>query len=405
MPATKKATPRTTKTSGAAAATPTARAAASFPPVLMHLVEEGLKTGGKLDAEHVAAVISRLRASGEQLTDEDSDRFYAYLAEREIVLIEPEEEDDELSESELEEVELAFEAEADLMTTDGTRLYFNEIRRHPLLTPQQEVELARKKDWYLDETLPIHKRQEGKRAFDQMMRSNLRLVVSIAKRYQNSSGMPLMDLCQEGNLGLHRAIEKFDWRKGFKLSTYATWWIRQAITRAIAEQGRTIRIPVHKNEALNRFRRARARLEAQHGREPTKEELAAWLGISVEEVAELEVLSVDPVSLNTRIGDGEQTELGDLVADDNAAHPELLAMRSEPSRIVEQALELLPVKHRKVVMLRYGIGTDEPTRTLEEIADKLGTTREAIRQIDAEAMEILRQRLELESLRDLLVDD
>jgi RNA polymerase primary sigma factor len=366
-----------------------------LPEVLVNLFHAGKKEG-TLEAERISAVLATARVdvggAERALSDEELEGFYALLADHEVQIVEPlaEGEEEEITEKDIEEVDAAFEMEADVLSTDGTRLYFNEIRKHALLTREQEIELAKKKDIWLDKSQPMHRRYEGKDALDKMLRSNLRLVVSIAKRYQSSSGLPLMDLCQEGNLGLYRAIEKFDWTMGYKLSTYATWWIRQAITRAIADQGRPIRIPVHRTEQLNRYRRGRSKLEAKLGREPLMDELVEYLGMTVEDITELQILAIDPVSLNTRVGDGEQTELGDLVSDDNAAQPEVTALAGEPTRIIERCLDRLSLIERQVIRLRRGLG-DEPPRTLEEVAVKLGLTRERVRQHEAEAEDKLAQ--------------
>ena len=372
---------------------------AKFPKVLTSLLIEARKEG-VIEAERVASVVSTAKTSdGEHLADEKVEAYYALLQQAEIQIaesLEEEEDIEDVSPSEIEEVETVFEA--DVTPTEGIRLYFNEIRRHPLLTKEQEVTLAKKKDLYLDKTQPYHLRLEGKKALDQMLRSNLRLVVSIARRYK-SSGLPLMDLCQEGNLGLYRAIEKFDWKMGYKLSTYATWWIRQAITRAIADQSRPIRIPVHKTEQLNRYRRGRTRLEAKYGREPTLAELVEYLGMPEGEISELQRLAIDPVSLNTRVGDGEQTELGDMVSDDNAAQPEQIALQGEPARIFERALDRLSLIERQVIKLRHGIGNEQP-RTLEEVAVKLGLTRERVRQHESDASKELGKMPELADLAE-----
>jgi RNA polymerase primary sigma factor len=293
--------------------------------------------------------------------------------------------------------------DAELLTSDGSRLYLNEIRKQRLLTRAEEVELAQKKDRYLrrgDDVTP-RERLEGKRAFEDMVCANLRLVVFIAKRYQSSTSLPLVDLCQEGVLGLHRAIEKFDWRMGCKLSTYATWWIRQSITRAIAEHGRGVRIPVHRVEQLNRYRRCHGALEARLGREPTLRELATELELHEEEVEDLRLLSREPVSLNGRIGDGDQVELCELVPDETAPEPETVVLRDEPTQVLRRALGQLSALERKVIEFRHGIG-QEAARTLEEVAVKLGVTRERVRQYEQDAWRKLRANRELAELATAL---
>lgn len=376
-----------------------------FPKILLNLLAEGRKEG-TLEAERVAAVVSVARnEDGEKLSDDAIEVFYTALEGADIQILEPleEEEAEELDEVDAEDIEkIKADFEAETTSTDGVRLYFNSISQHTLLSRKEEIELAKKKDLYLDKSNPHHIRVQGKEALDQMLRANLRLVVSIARRYK-SSGLPLMDLCQEGSLGLYRAIEKFDWTMGYKLSTYATWWIRQAITRAIADQGRPIRIPVHKTEQLNRYRRGRSRLEAQFGREPTMDELIEYLGMSFEEIDELQQLAIDPVSLNARVGDSEQSELGDLYADENAIQPEVSALQGEPARVLERALSALPLVERKVIKLRHGIG-DEPPRTLEEVAYKLGLTRERVRQHEQDAWETLGKTEELAEIADYIFE-
>ena len=258
------------------------------------------------------------------------------------------------------------------------------------------------KDERLPEVTPM-KLTQSKQAFDHMWRANLRLVVSIAKRYQ-SHGLPLMDLCQEGNLGLGRAIEKFNYRMGYKLSTYATWWIKQSIARALADQLRTIRIPVHRTEEMNRYKRAVLRLAAKNGREPTLDELCQYLEMKKEDIEELRQLSFETISLNMGVGDDENSELGEIVSDDRAADPENQALAGVIDNTLQAALERLPIQKRQVIKLRHGLG-DEPPRTLEEVAHKLGETRERVRMIETEVLKQLANDPELQELASNLLDD
>ena len=261
--------------------------------------------------------------------------------------------------------------------SNSLSLFMNELGRYPLLTAAQEVELAKR----------IERGDES--AKEQMINSNLRLVVHIARRYVGHS-VPLGDLIQEGVIGLNRAAEKFDWRKGFKFSTYATWWIRQACQRAVANQSKTIRIPVHVDERRNKLRRARQQFEIKHGREPSVEELAEAGGMSVQHAQEaLEAVEAS-VSLNTRLGDGD-AELGDLFADTTASDPLEDAAESLKRQTVQKALAGLPDRQRRIVELRYGFGGE--TTSLEAIGKDLGLTRERVRQLERDALDRLQREL------------
>ena len=260
-------------------------------------------------------------------------------------------------------------------TEDPLKLYVRQIGAGRLLTPAEERELARRKDAGDD---------DAKR---KLIESNLRLVMSITRSYANA-GVPLLDLIQEGNLGLIRAVEKFDYRLGFKLSTYATWWIRQAITRALAAQGRTIRLPVHVAGEVRRVRAARRALVQTLAREPTVEELAAATGLAPERVEDLLELVDDPVSLETPVGDGE-TRYGDLLEDATAEQPPDAAATRLRSRELAVALGRLSARERRVVALRYGLG-GEPPQTLDAVGEGLGITRERVRQLEQRALDELR---------------
>ncbi len=263
---------------------------------------------------------------------------------------------------------------------DPVRLYLREIGTVPLLTAAQEVALAQRME-------------RGDRAAQrELVEANLRLVVSIARRYQNR-GMELLDLIQEGNRGLMRATEKFDWRKGYKFSTYATWWIRQAVGRAIADQSRTVRLPVHVSEAASKLARASRQLEQELGREPSDAELAKRMRVSVARVRRIrETIRTarDPISLEAPIGEDETSSLVEVLADENTLMPEEAVERTLRAEQLASALHILPPRDRLVLQLRFGLGTPRP-QTLEEIGQQLGLTRERIRQIEHQALERLRQ--------------
>jgi RNA polymerase primary sigma factor len=315
------------------------------------------------------------------------------------------------------ETEVAEAAEALLQTslTDPMRLYLREIGRVPLLTAAQEVDLAKRVEAGVfageklstDPTLdPELARELGLIAGDghgaklHLIEANLRLVVSIAKRYVGR-GMPLLDLIQEGNLGLIRAVEKFDYTRGYKFSTYATWWIRQAITRALADQARTIRVPVHMVETINKILRIQRQLLQELGREPTPEEVAERVDITPDRVLEARKLALEPVSLHTPVGEAEDSELGDLIEDTEAAAPVESAAFLLLREHLEQVLAGLGEREKKVVQLRYGL-TDGQPHTLEEVGQVFGVTRERVRQIEAKTLAKLRHPTIARQLRDYL---
>ncbi len=287
--------------------------------------------------------------------------------------------------------------------SDPVRLYLNEIGRYPLLTAQQEVELAmqmeagRKALVRLqgdedlseeDRALLRHEVEIGEEAHKQLVQSNLRLVVAIARRYVGR-GMPLLDLIQEGNVGLMRAVERFDYRRGFKFSTYATWWIRQAISRAIADQGRTIRMPIHVLDAVNKLTRTQREMTQIMGRAPTLEELAEELDMEVSRVAELRRIAQDTVSLETPVGEDEDGTLGDLVEDVDSEKPADAATFASLQDQLAQALEGLNERERQVLIMRFGLA-DGRMRTLEEVGAHFNVTRERIRQLETKALAKLR---------------
>jgi RNA polymerase primary sigma factor len=300
-------------------------------------------------------------------------------------------------------------------SADLFRQYLREIGRVPLLTAAEEVDLARRVEagLFASAKLAAEPRQDaagraelerivadGAYAKGRLIESNLRLVVSVAKRYLGR-GLSVLDLVQEGNLGLIRAVEKFDYTRGYKFSTYATWWIRQAMSRALADQARTIRVPVHVVELVNRVVRVQRRLVQERGAEPTPAEVAAQLDLSIERVIEVLRLAQDPVSLNTPVGDEQDVTLGDLIEDGDAVAPAESAAFVLLREHLDALLSTLGEREKRVVQLRYGLTDGEP-RTLEEIGRVFGVTRERIRQIEAKTLAKLRDRSYAEQLRDYL---
>ncbi|MFN8109922.1 MAG: RNA polymerase sigma factor RpoD [Thermoleophilia bacterium] len=273
-------------------------------------------------------------------------------------------------------------------SSDPVRMYLREIGKVPLLTAAQEVSLAKR----IERNDPTAKAE--------LIEANLRLVVSVAKRYAGR-GMAFLDLIQEGNLGLMRAVEKFDYRKGYKFSTYATWWIRQAITRAIADQARTIRVPVHMVETINRLSRVQRQLLQDLGREPTVEELAEELEVTPQRVREIQKIAQEPVSLETPVGEDEDSELGDLIEGESVIGPVDEVSRTLRREELWDVLGQLSVRERKVLELRFGLRGEEP-RTLEEVGQRFGVTRERIRQIEAKTLTKLQGYHDCQRLREFL---
>ena len=286
------------------------------------------------------------------------------------------------------EIDLESALSKSISVEDPVRMYLKEIGKVPLLTAEEEVELA--------------KRMEAgdEYAKQKLCEANLRLVVSIAKKYMGR-GMLFLDLIQEGNLGLIKAVDKFDYRKGYKFSTYATWWIRQAITRSIADQARTIRIPVHMVETLNKLIRVSRQMLQEQGREPTPDEIAAEMGITTEKVREIMKIAQEPVSLETPIGEEEDSHLGDFIPDEDAPAPADAAAFTMLKEQLVDVLSTLTDREQKVLKLRYGLG-DGRARTLEEVGKEFDVTRERIRQIEAKALRKLRHPTRSKKLKDYL---
>lgn len=316
------------------------------------------------------------------------DKFYSLCLDKEIEIVsekkkEPEEEMiEEKTEEKREE-----EALRDIFS-DSVRLYLREIGKVPLLSSTEEVALAQR----------IEKGEEEARK--RLAEANLRLVVSIAKKYIGR-GLDLLDLIEEGNIGLLRAVEKFDWRRGYKFSTYATWWIRQAITRAIADQARTIRIPVHMVETINKLIRTQRRLVQDLGREPLSEEIAAEMGIPIEKVQHILKISQDTVSLEAPVGEEEDSQLGDFIMDKETMSPEEAATYHLLKDHIREILKYLTPREQKILRMRFGLD-DGRSHTLEEVGREFGVTRERIRQIEAKSLQRLKKHRESKKLKDYL---
>ena len=348
--------------------------------IMSELVELGKKKENVLELSEIEKVFAD---QGMELDDDKTEKVFEYLENKGIVAMVPESDteddiildvEDEPTEEELENIEMAVPDGVSI--EDPVRMYLKEIGKVPLLTAEEEKDLAMKME------------AGDMEAKKRLAEANLRLVVSIAKRYVGR-GMLFLDLIQEGNLGLIKAVEKFDYRKGYKFSTYATWWIRQAITRAIADQARTIRIPVHMVETINKLIRVQRQLLQELGREPYPEEIAEKMGLPVERVREIQKISQEPVSLETPIGEEEDSHLGDFIQDDNVPVPaEAAAFTLLKEQLVE-VLGTLTEREQKVLCLRFGL-EDGRARTLEEVGKEFDVTRERIRQIEAKALRKLR---------------
>jgi RNA polymerase primary sigma factor len=356
-------------------------------------VKEQLVEGGKKQGVVTYKTIMERLAPFDQ-DSQQIDDFFEQLSEQGIEVINEENDDEFESPDDVEMEEDDSYLDEDLSVPPGVkindpvRMYLKEIGRVPLLTAEEEVELAKRIE---------HGDEEAKR---RLAEANLRLVVSIAKRYVGR-GMLFLDLIQEGNMGLIKAVEKFDFRKGFKFSTYATWWIRQAITRAIADQARTIRIPVHMVETINKLIRVSRQLLQELGREPSPEEIAKEMGLSPEKVREIMKIAQEPVSLETPIGEEDDSHLGDFIPDDDAQAPADAAAYELLKEQLKEVLDTLSEREENVLRLRFGLD-DGRTRTLEEVGKVFGVTRERIRQIEAKALRKLRHPSRSKRLKDFL---
>ena len=362
---------------------------------LNELLEKG-KKAGKLTAKELEC-LEEMNLDGEAV-----DKFYETLEKNGVDIdvgaddllppiddVLPDVDDlagiEEVTDEEINDTDALMDS---FSTDDPVRMYLKEIGKVPLLTPEEEVELA------------IQMSQGNEEAKHRMTEANLRLVVSIAKRYVGR-GMLFLDLIQEGNLGLIKAVEKFDYTKGYKFSTYATWWIRQAITRAIADQARTIRIPVHMVETINKTIRVSRQLLQELGHDPSAEEIAKEMDMPVDKVRDILKIAQEPVSLETPIGEEEDSHLGDFIPDEDASEPSEAASLSLLREQLEEVLDTLAPREKKVLELRFGI-VDGRTRTLEEVGKEFNVTRERIRQIEAKALRKLRHPSRSKKLRDFL---
>ena len=362
--------------------------------ILDKLAAKGKANGGTLTCGELIAAFDAWT-----MTPDDMDELYQRLSDEGVELVDDTavgesagadalEPMDEIDKDEVEEVEIDLSVPEGVALDDPVRMYLKEIGRVPLLTAEEEVDLARRME--AGDESARHRLEEA----------NLRLVVSIAKRYVGR-GMLFLDLIQEGNLGLLKAVEKFDYSKGYKFSTYATWWIRQAITRAIADQARTIRIPVHMVETINKLIRISRQLLQELGRDPRPEEIAKEMGISVARVHEIMKIAQEPVSLETPIGEEEDSHLGDFIEDEAAPAPAEAASFMLLREQLEEVLETLTDREKNVLRLRFGL-EDGRSRTLEEVGQSFGVTRERIRQIEAKALRKLRHPSRSKVLRDFL---
>ena len=348
---------------------------------IRELLDTG-KSKGTLTYKEIMDSLEELDLDQEQV-----EKIYEHLEEMNIDVVEDVEVPEDINE-EIAEIENTLAAVEDVNIDDPVRMYLKEIGKVPLLTASEEVEIARR----MAEGDPEAKRQ--------LAEANLRLVVSIAKRYVGR-GMLFLDLIQEGNLGLIKAVEKFDYRKGYKFSTYATWWIRQAITRAIADQARTIRIPVHMVETINKLIRVNRQLVQEYGRDPRPDEIAREMGVSEEKVREIIKIAQEPVSLETPIGEEDDSHLGDFIEDQDAPAPaEAVAVTLLKEQLMDVLNSLTP-REAKVLRLRYGLD-DGKARTLEEVGKEFNVTRERIRQIEAKALRKLRHPSRSKRLKDFL---
>ena len=368
-----------------------------FLELLNNLVELGTSKKGVLEMTDIDNALK-----GTELSAEDKEKIYQYLEEKKIdvltvldenfvaddeLVLEPTEDDFETEE---ENIDLdAIDLLEGIGTEDPVRMYLKEIGTVPLLSAEEELRLSKKKS------------EGDANAKERLIEANLRLVVSIAKRY-TGRGMSFLDLVQEGNLGLIKGVEKFDYEKGFKLSTYATWWIRQSVTRALADQARTIRVPVHMVETINRMSKMQRKLTLELGYEPSTAELATALDMTEEKVLEIMQIAREPASLETPIGEEDDSNLGDFVADNNTVTPEQNIESVMLREHIDILLEDLKDREKQVIVLRFGLEDGHP-RTLEEVGKVFNVTRERIRQIEAKALRKLRNPVRSKKIKDFLM--
>ena len=374
--------------------------------IVEQLLEKGRKSGVLTQSEISDALHEQTEITAEQL-------YYIYTTlgklNVEIVAdidaddtdshtIETDEDEDEVSSEKKISIDLSVDSGVNI--DDPVRMYLKEIGRVPLLSADEEIVLAKQIEAGAQEDATYKDIQLSKKAKKKLVDANLRLVVSIAKRYVGR-GMLFLDLIQEGNLGLIKAVDKFDYTKGYKFSTYATWWIRQAITRAIADQARTIRIPVHMVETINKLIRISRQLLQDKGREPLPEEIAEGMGITVERVREIQKIAQEPVSLETPIGEEEDSHLGDFIEDQDAIAPDDAASYILLQEQIEDVFTCLTDREQQVLILRFGLKDGKP-RTLEEVGQHFNVTRERIRQIEGKALTKLRNRGKRDKIKDFL---
>ncbi|WP_302132271.1 RNA polymerase sigma factor RpoD [Veillonella parvula] len=374
--------------------------------IVEQLLEKGRKSGVLTQSEISDALHEQTEITAEQLDD-----IYTTLGKLNVEIvadidaddtdshtIETDEDEDEVSSEKKISIDLSVDSGVNI--DDPVRMYLKEIGRVPLLSADEEIVLAKQIEAGAQEDATYKDIQLSKKAKKKLVDANLRLVVSIAKRYVGR-GMLFLDLIQEGNLGLIKAVDKFDYTKGYKFSTYATWWIRQAITRAIADQARTIRIPVHMVETINKLIRISRQLLQDKGREPLPEEIAEGMGITVERVREIQKIAQEPVSLETPIGEEEDSHLGDFIEDQDAIAPDDAASYILLQERIEDVFTCLTDREQQVLILRFGLKDGKP-RTLEEVGQHFNVTRERIRQIEGKALTKLRNRGKRDKIKDFL---
>ena len=376
--------------------------------IVAQLLEKGRKSGVLTQSEISDALHEQSELTAEQLDD-----IYVTFNKLNIEVVPDVEDDDKDDALEPDDdadndrdaaseknISIDLSVDASVNIDDPVRMYLKEIGRVPLLSADEEIVLAKQIEAGAEEDATYKEIQLSKKTKKKLVDANLRLVVSIAKRYVGR-GMLFLDLIQEGNLGLIKAVDKFDYTKGYKFSTYATWWIRQAITRAIADQARTIRIPVHMVETINKLIRISRQLLQDKGREPTPEEIAEGMGITAERVREIQKIAQEPVSLETPIGEEEDSHLGDFIEDQDAVAPDDAASYILLQEQIEDVFTCLTDREQQVLILRFGLKDGKP-RTLEEVGQHFNVTRERIRQIEGKALTKLRNRGKRDKIKDFL---